>query len=176
MPKFYLGDEIHSSQRTTLILIYYTFFLTVNEILKGNKQTQTKNPKPDEKKSKCHSIHKTHTILFKLFLCALCKLSFQHTTFYFHQMLHLGTLRHSYTKSVISLNFIILIILIYHSSKPWFFHWNCEISVFVQYQNRLFHNTFSKRHTLYFKEMEVQLLSIIQNKNVVLNRISQCRF
>lgn len=130
MPKSSLWDEIYSSQRTTLILIYHTFFLTINETLKEkkNNHNKTPNPKPVKKKSKCHSIYKTQTILLKLFLCTLCILSFQHTTFYFYQMLHLDTLQCSYTKSIISLNFIMLIILIHHSLKSWFFHWNCEIS------------------------------------------------
>lgn len=43
-PKSYLGDEIHSSQRTTLILVHHSFFLTVNESLKERKKKKNKLP------------------------------------------------------------------------------------------------------------------------------------
>lgn len=55
-----------------LILILYNF-LTISEILK-EKKNQTNNKKPNQKKIqkkknfKCQCIHKTQTILFKLFL------------------------------------------------------------------------------------------------------------
>lgn len=102
-----------------------------------------------KKKSKCHSIYKTQTILFKLFLCALCILSFQYNTFYFYQMLHLDTLQCSYTKSIISLNFIMLIILIHHSLKSCF---SIEIvksqSLHPEPKQTIFHNALSKEHTI----------------------------
>lgn len=122
MSQSYSGDEIHSTQRTTLILICHTFFLAINEILKEQTKQKTQNPIKRNLSAILYTKHRTQTILFKPFLCALLKSCFQHTTFYFHQILYLGTLQYSYRKSIISLNFIMLIILIYHSSKSWFFH------------------------------------------------------
>ena len=148
IPKSYSGDEMHSSQITTLILTYHPATLTINETLKEKTKQKKKTPKPEKKKFKCHSIHKPQTILFKLLLCALLKLSFQHITFHFHQMLHVDKLRYSYTMSIDSLNFIMLITLTYHSSKSGFFNWNCEISVFVQCQNRLCFTIHSLKGTL----------------------------